>query len=161
MIPLPVSAAKHQAVVEERDTLKADLEAREQEITTLQGQLSELSANYADLEKERDAALEQGDSTDLTQQLADSNAQIKDLTSQVQALGSQLAASEENLTKANTQITELQAEVTRLGGKPGEEPAEVTTQGDDTGSQPDLISFMSNNADNTEACIDRLRAEGF
>jgi chromosome segregation ATPase len=148
---LPVSREKYEIVIQERDDA-----------------LNQLAALVADNER-LTAQLESLQNSDVEQRVSDllsENQRLTDELAQAATLAQErtdeIAGLNTSLDQSNTRITDLEQTVKRLNQEGVVPPARATSQSDSAGDpSTSLNEYMRQNEDDTMACIQRLKEEGF
>lgn len=87
----------------------------------------------------------------------DSASQIESLTTQLEEANTKLATTEKEKTAAEELAASLQTELDNL---PGESPASISGKSDSKEPKLSIAEFADKNADNHEAIIEQMKAEG-
>ncbi len=148
---LPVSREKYETAIQERDDalqqvadLVADNERLTAQLESLQN--SDAEQRVSDLQTENQR---------LTNELAQAATQAQERTDEIAGLNT-------SLDQANTRIADLEQTVERLNQEGVVPPARATSQGDNSGDpSTSLNEYMRQNEDDTMACLQRLKEEGF
>lgn len=157
----PVSREKYNAAIAERDEIKDLLEATRAQLEEANASLDGATTRANDLSLEvqqlislLDSDVNQVKINELTRQLADSN-------SQIQTINSELSTRNNELAQANERISELEQTVTTLKNTAVDPPAKAVTDNDAiTSDHLSIVQFFQIHADDTDACVAKLRELG-
>ena len=148
---LPVSREKYEQMVQERDTALKQVTQLVTENERLTTELESLQNSDA----EQRAGDLRGENERLVSELAQAAQNAQSHSDQTAELNTQLVES-------NTRITDLEQTVERLNQEGAAQTAQATSSNDGTQTPTESLNqFMHKNQDDTMACIQRLRQEGF
>jgi chromosome segregation ATPase len=149
---LPVSREKYNAVVAERDRLLTEMEELRSRINAFEDIDPEVISRANDLA----TALETVQS-----QLGQANVTIAGHLASLEAANSRISTLEGELQAANTRVEELEQTVVTLNGTAVEDTSRAITESDALDTDPmAFVDFFRQHADDTDACIHRLRELG-
>lgn len=156
----PVSREKYNAAVAERDLFQDQFAAAKKELDEANASLAAAVTREGDLSLQVQQLTEQVNPDqlqrieNLTQQLTEANTSIANLEKDVETRTTELS-------QANERITELEQTVATLKGSAVDPPSKAITENDATESDPlAIVRFFQENADNTDACVAKLRELG-
>ena len=156
----PVSREKYNAAVAERDLLQDQFAAAQKELEEAKASLTAAATRESDLSLEVQQLTEmvnpdqQKRIEDLTQQLTDANNSISNLEKDVETRTTELA-------NANERITELEQTVKTIKESAVDSSAQAIVDNDSIETDPyAAVKFFQENADDTDACVAKLRELG-
>lgn len=148
-----VSKEKYASALEEISQLKSLLEEKQGEIESLNQSVKDLT--------EQNSVTDPRTQEEFQSLVTEKDATIAELSDKLDAMSENIGLTEQQLAEANTKISDLQGTIEKLNNDAYASPALAVSQGDGTSQNNGLNEFISQNINDTQACIARLRSEGF
>lgn len=157
----PVSREKYNAAIAEVASLKnllelkvAEVEQQLQMLALANTRTDDLNLEVQQLHSLLDSDKSQTQINELTQELTDANLSILNLEENLDTRNKELST-------ANTRITELETAVQTIKTSAVDPSKKAVTQNDSSASDSFDVKFFEDNADDTAACLTRLKELGF
>lgn len=139
-----------------KDSTYNSLKSKADAFDKVMGTVDGMEENMTE-EEQADAIIAALENSTETETDTDSASQIESLTTQLEEANTKLATTEKEKTAAEELAASLQTELDNL---PGESPASISGKSDSKEPKLSIAEFADKNADNHEAIIEQMKAEG-